>query len=85
MTATVTKTTIAVVQSSSDAPLLIGLGFIAILLLIVLLTYKESVRVFDGPRSEIWMRSLEIGIVPLFLAFTFIMAVRFLALLLPIM
>ena len=84
MTATVTKTTIAIVLYSSDKLLLIGLGFVAILLLIVLLTCKESARVFDGPQSGIWMRSLEIGIVPLFLAFSFIMAVRFLALLLPI-
>ena len=85
MTATVTKTTISVVQSSSDAYLSSGVGFVAILLLIVLLIYKEVVRSFDGPRSGIWMRSLDTVIGPVFLAFAFIMALRFLDLLLPIL
>ena len=85
MTATVTKTTISAVQSSSDAYLSIGVGFVAILLLIVLLSYKELVRAFDGLRSGIWMRSLDTVTGPVLLAFTFIMALRFLDLLLPIL
>lgn len=85
MTVTITRSVVRTIEASSDVHLSIGLGFVAVLLLIVLLVYKEAVRSVDGPWSQSCMRTLDAVIYPLLLAFAFIMGVRFLDLLLPIL
>jgi hypothetical protein len=71
MTSTITEVTMATIGSTTYADV------IAILLLVVLLVFKEFARTFGGSRATIWMQVLNIVIVPLLLVFVFIILVRF--------
>ena len=56
---------------------------IAILLLLVLLMQKETMRAQGGPRARVGGDALNIAIAPLLLAFVVIMIVRFVDILFP--
>jgi hypothetical protein len=81
MTSTITEVTITTIVSNTYDALSTTVGVIAILLLLVLLIQKELTRAFGGPRSRIWMRALDVAIVPLLLTFSLIVIMRFVDLL----
>jgi len=49
---------------------------IVILLLLALMVQKELIRAFGSPRNAIWIRALNVAILPLFLAFCIIVMMR---------
>jgi phosphoglycerol transferase MdoB-like AlkP superfamily enzyme len=77
MTSTVTELTIATFSSNTYEVLSASVGLIVILLLLFLVAEKELIRAFGGKRSQTWMRTLNLAIVPLLLAFGFIVVMRF--------
>lgn len=77
MTSTVTEVTTAAITSASYEALSISVGVITIMLLLILLILKEGMRAYGGPRSETWMETLNVAIIPLLMTFTLIMALRF--------
>ena len=81
MTSTVTELTFTTIVSNTYDALSMIFGGIAILLLLVLLVQKELVRALGGPQSRTWMQALNTAIVPLLLAFGFVVVVRFVNLL----
>jgi predicted Na+-dependent transporter len=84
MTSTVTAATQMTIHSTTYGWLSTGLGLIVILLLTALLVQKELMRALDHPRSEIWLRTLDIAIMPLILGFGFIMLMRLINLIYPL-
>lgn len=84
MTSTVTAATQMAIRSTTYGWLSTGLGLIVILLLIALLVQKELMRALNHPRSELWLRTLDIALVPLTLAFGFIMLMRLIDLIYPL-
>jgi hypothetical protein len=81
MTATVTEMVAQTIMTHSHEALSASLGVIAILLLATLLLQKEVLRASAGARAKDWVGVLNIAIVPLLLAFGFIIATRLLDLL----
>lgn len=73
MTAIVTQVTIT--STTYDA-LSTTLGVIAIMLLIALLALKELTRAYGGPRSGVWVQTLNIAILPLLLTFGLTIVMR---------
>lgn len=72
----VTKVILTTIMSSSYEITSGTLGFITIMFLITLLVLKELGRVFGGARSRLFVQTLDIVIIPLFLVFGFILAMR---------
>jgi hypothetical protein len=81
MTATVPEWITRAIMTHSHAILSTTLGAIAIVLLIALLLQKELLRARGGPRTRAWFSTLNVAIVPLLLAFGFIIVTRLLDLL----
>jgi hypothetical protein len=81
MTATITEVIRSTIAQRSNDALSTTLDVIVILLLLVLLVEKELIRAYGSPRSNTWMRALDIVIFPLLFAFGGILIVRFLILL----
>ena len=77
MTSTVTELTIATFSSDTYEVLSASVGLVVILLLLFLVAEKELIRAFGGKRSQTWMQTLNLAIVPLLLAFGFIVVMRF--------
>ncbi len=84
MTSTVTQITQTTILLNADGSLSDSLGLIAIVLLMVLLIEKELVRSVGGPRSQAWMRALNIAIAPLVLACGLIIILRAINLIVPL-
>jgi len=80
MTSTVTELIRETIRSTSASTIAATFGIITIVLLVVLLVQKEFRRGWGGSRSSAWAQTLNIAIVPLFMAFLVIIAVRFLRL-----
>jgi hypothetical protein len=77
MTSTVTELTITTFSSNTYEVLSASVGLVVILLLLFLVAEKELIRAFGGKRSQTWMQTLNLAIVPLLLAFGFIVVMRF--------
>lgn len=73
MTTTVTTVTISTVTVMGVAA---ALGLITILTLVALLISKEIATVVPGERGLRWSKTLNIGVVPLVVAFGVIVAVK---------
>ncbi len=84
MTSTVTQLTQTTILLNAYGSLSDSLGLIAIVLLMVLLIEKELVRSVGGPRSQAWMRALNIAIAPLVLACGLIIILRAINLIVPL-
>ncbi len=80
MTSTVSQFTTSTITSTSYDALSTSIGIIAIVLLIVLLLLKETARAFGRGRAPIWVRTLDVAIMPLLLAFTVVVVLRLLSL-----
>lgn len=78
MTATVNAATRALISANSFAVLSSTLGFIAIVLLIILIVTKELVRAYGGDNAPDWIKALDIGVLPLTVVFGFTIAMRLL-------
>jgi hypothetical protein len=76
MTSTVTEVTRAFITSTMYSTLSPTLGIIAIVLLVVLLIERELLRASGGPRSSLWLQTLNIAIVPLLLTFGLVVIAR---------
>jgi hypothetical protein len=81
MTSTVTEVTTATIMLDPFDSLSATVGIIIILLLLLLMFQKELIRVSGGRRARLWMRALDLAIVPLLLTFGLIIVRRFLDLL----
>ncbi len=77
MTSTITEVTITTIRSNTYDTLSSSFGVVAVLLLLLLLIWKELLRVHGGRHSSIWMQSINVAIGPLFLVFGLIIALRF--------
>lgn len=73
MVSTVTTTTVSTVTTVALAA---SLGLVAIVTLLALLIQKELVTAATGPRAKALGRVLNTAIVPLLMAFAFIVAVK---------
>ena len=82
MTPFVTDLSRQVILTNSHEVLTTSFGMVAILLLIVLLIYKEMVRVYDAPHAKRWIQTLNSAIYPLLGVFGIIVLLRLLDLLL---
>lgn len=76
MTSTVTTRTIETITSSPYLTLSATLGIIAVALLVGLMVIAETRRAAGDDRTPVWVRTLNTAIVPLFLAFVAIVAMR---------
>ena len=56
-------------QSVAPSTLSTAAWLAPVVLLVVLLTQKEVVRAFGGPRAAAWMRALDVAIWPLLVVF----------------
>ncbi|MDQ6740065.1 MAG: hypothetical protein M3021_06795 [Actinomycetota bacterium] len=82
MTTTVTAVTLNTIAASSYEVLSSSVGLIAIALLLILLIQQELGRAFGAQSGRTWVRTFRRATVPLLLAFSVIMALRFAQLLL---
>ena len=82
MTPFVTDLSRRVILTNSHEVLTTSFGIVAILLLIVLLVYKEMVRVYGSPQAGRWIQTLNSAIYPLMGVFGIIVLLRLLDLLL---
>lgn len=73
MTTTVTTVT---VTTATTVGLVAALGLMTTLALVALLIGKEITAAAPGERSVRWGRTLNIGVVPLLIAFAVIVAVK---------
>ena len=78
MTSTVTAMTVKVITAYTYNTLSTTIGVVVIELLFGLLLQKELIRTLGNPLSKVWMRALDIAVLPLFLTFCVIVGVRFL-------
>jgi len=79
MTATVNPLTadaLAQITSHTYSPLSIAIGAIVTILIIVLLIHKEVVRSTSGARFDEWVRTMNIAVLPLLVAFGLIVVTR---------
>ena len=81
MTSTVTAMTIKVITAYTFNTLSTTVGVVVIELLFGLLLQKELIRSLGTPLAKVWMRALDIAVLPLLLTFCVIVGVRFLNLL----
>jgi hypothetical protein len=81
MTSIVNEITTRLTAADPYAPESVLLSAIVVVVLLSLLIFKELLRASGHPRFDAWGRVLNRAIVPLTLAFIFIVLVRFLALL----
>ncbi len=77
MSATVTAVTINTITANTYDVLSSSVGLVAIVLLLILLTQQEIGRTFGGQSGRTWVRTLRIATVPLLLAVSLVMALRF--------
>lgn len=73
MVSTVTTTTVSTVTTVAMAG---SLGLIAIITLLMLLVQKEIIAVSEGSRAQALVRTLNIAIAPLLMAFAMSIAVK---------
>jgi hypothetical protein len=81
MTSTVTAMTVKVITAYTYNTLSTTVGVVVIELLFGLLLQKEIIRTLGTPLAKVWMRALDVAVLPLLLAFCVIVSVRFLNLL----
>ncbi len=79
MIATVTTSTIAAVTTMGSLGVIMGV--VAVVALLVFLCVRELAGAGQDGKRKFLARSLEVGIVPLFIAFVMIMAVKLVAIL----
>lgn len=82
MVSTVTTATVAAVTAATGRDMAGGLGLVAVLTFLAFLILREAVGVAPDRRSQLLVRGLTIGLVPLGMAFAAI-AVTSLAQMLP--
>jgi hypothetical protein len=73
MISTVTTTTVSTVATAAFAG---ALALVAVVTLLVLLIQKELTVASDGPFARVFGKVLNVGIVPLLLAFILIVGVK---------
>jgi hypothetical protein len=78
MTSTVTEITLTTILFSTHTSRATSLGLILVLLLVALVVERELMRARGGSQSERWMRTLNVAIVPLLIAFVVIVVIRLL-------
>ena len=83
MTVTVNQVTITTIMTYSAESRWTSLVLILTLLLIVLLVQQEMVRAYAGSRSATWIKVLNVAIVPLAVAYAFLLITYLLNLVYP--
>ncbi len=78
MTAMVTAATRSFIQGNSYSAISMSVGVVVILLLLICLIEKELMRAMAGARARAGMEAVNIVVVPLLIAFTVIILLRFL-------
>lgn len=80
MTSIVNSFTVATLGSNSYDYLSGTIGFISVLLLVLLLILRESMRMIGGARRDTWTRTLDLATAPLLIAFSMLIIARLLSL-----
>ena len=62
--------------SVNSSLLITILGWACVLSLTILLIFKELLRAYNGPRTDVWMRKLNFAITPLLMLFSLIIVSR---------
>jgi hypothetical protein len=78
MTSTVTQVTLTTILFSTQTSVATSLGLILFFLLVALVVERELMRARGGFQSERYMRTLNVAILPLLMAFVVIVAIRIL-------
>ncbi|NOK63685.1 MAG: hypothetical protein GFH27_549379n28 [Chloroflexi bacterium AL-W] len=81
MTTTITNTTLEAwmsIGTHTHSFLAASFGAIVVILTIILLIQKEVTRSIGGTQAKVWVRTLNIAIIPLLFAFAVIIIMRFL-------
>jgi hypothetical protein len=78
MTSTVTQVTLTTILFNTPTSVATSLGLILFFLLVALVVERELMRARGGSQSERYMRTLNVAILPLLMAFVVIVVIRIL-------